>query len=199
MNFACGLKILQQFSIEITPPLCRANLASHFINADIMETQRINLFIVDDNHLLATDLKNHLQNRFGLGINVSVFNSGESCLQMVSKETHIVILDYFLEGKNGLEVLKSIKTINPKTEVIMLSGNEDIVLAIETFRAGAKDYVLKGQGSWKKVTRLVTLIITEPIRLMVKEFGVSKYMAIFLLTFVAMGIVVYYVLHNIKF
>lgn len=163
-----------------------------------MENQGMNLFIVDDNKLLVTDLKHYLQNRFGVGMKISTFNDGESCLEKVDVNTHIVILDYFLDGKDGLEVLKSIKAINPKTEVIMLSGNEDIVLAIETFRSGAKDYVIKGKGAWKKITKLVEYIVTEPIRLMVREFGVSKFMATFLFTFIAMGIVVAWVLYIMK-
>ena len=104
-----------------------------------METQGINLFIVDDNKLLVAELKHYLKKKFGIGINILTFNDGESCLKLVDKNTHIVILDYFMEGKNGLEVLKLIKAINQKTEVIMLSSNVDIALAIETFKNGAKD------------------------------------------------------------
>ena len=163
-----------------------------------METQGLNLFIVDDNKLMVTDLKHYLKNRFGGSVRISTFNDGESCLEKVDKKTNIVILDYFLDGINGLEILKSIKAINPKTEVIMLSGNEDMAVAIETFRAGAKDYVVKGHGAWKRITKLVNHIITEPIRLLVSEFGVSKYMAIFLLTFVTMGILVLSVLYLMK-
>ena len=163
-----------------------------------MKTQGLNLFIVDDNKLMVTTLKHYLQNRFGFDLNISTFNDGESCLAKVDKETNIVILDYFMEGKNGLEVLESIKTINPKTEVIMLSNNEDVALAIKAFRAGATDYVVKGPSSWKKITKLVSHVITAPIRLMVKEFGISKYMAIFLLTFVTMGIVVICALQLMK-
>lgn len=155
-----------------------------------METQGMNLFIVDDNKLVVADLKHYLQEKLGVSLNISTFNDGESCLQKIDKETHIVILDYFLNGQNGLEILKLIKAKNPKTEVIMLSSNEDIALAIQTFRNGATDYVVKGQGSLKKISRIVYNIITAPILLLVREFKVSKYMAIFLITFVIMGIAV---------
>jgi len=163
-----------------------------------MQTQGLNLFIVDDNTSMVTALKLYLQNRFGISIQISTFSDGESCLEKVDDQTHIVILDHFLEGKNGVEVLKSIKAINPKTEVIMLSGNEDMAVAIESFRAGATDYVVKGPSSWKKITNLVNHIITAPIRIIVNEFGVSKYMAIFLLTFVVMAVVVSSTLHFMK-
>ena|ERR1035437_9912839 len=163
-----------------------------------MKTQGLNLFIVDDNKLMVTTLKQFLQSRFGLDVRISTFTDGESCLEKVDKETHIVILDYFMKGKNGLETLKSIKAINPKTEVIMLSNNEDMALVIESFRAGAKEYVIKGTGAWKKITKVVNYIITEPIRLMVREFGVSKFVAIFLLTFVTMGVAVISALNMMK-
>ena len=163
-----------------------------------METQGLNLFIVDDNKSMVEALKHYLNNKFGVSINISTFNDGETCLEQVDEDTHIVILDHFLDGKNGLEILKLIKKINPKTEVIMLSSNENIALAIDSFRAGAKDYVIKGPSSWKKITKLVNLIITEPIRILVREFGVSKYMAIFLLTFVVMGLVIFGVLNSMK-
>lgn len=163
-----------------------------------MEKQGINLFIVDDSKLQATDLKHFLHNRFGADINISTFNDGDSCIEKIDKDTHIVILDYTMEGKNGLEVLKEIKAINPKTEVIMLSGNEDMAIAIQTFRSGAKDYVIKGQGSLKKLSKLIQVIVMEPIRIMVREFGISKFVAIFLLTFVTMGVVTLTVLNMMK-
>ncbi len=161
-----------------------------------METQRLNLFIVDDNKSMVAALKQFLQNKFGANINITTFYDGESCLEKINEYTDVVILDHYLNGKNGLEVLKEIKEINPKTEVIMLSSNEDIALAIQSFRAGAKDYIIKGPSSWKKLTKLVHHVITEPIRIIVREFGVSKFVAIFLLTFLTMGAVVFFVLHN---
>jgi DNA-binding NtrC family response regulator len=163
-----------------------------------MQTQGLNLFIVDDNKSLVTALKLYLQSKFGISLKISTFNDGESCLEKVNQDTHIVILDHFMEGKNGVEVLKSIKAINPNTEVIMLSNHADMAIAVESFRAGAIDYVVKGPSSWNRITKHVSHIITAPIRLIVKEFGVSKYMAIFLLTFVTMGIVVFTVLQTIK-
>ncbi|MGP8215220.1 MAG: response regulator [Bacteroidia bacterium] len=139
-----------------------------------MENQRTNIFIVDDNKLMVIALKQYLQNKFETLVNITTFSDGESCLKMLDKDIHIVILDYFMEGKNGLEVLKSIKATNPKTEVIMLSNNEDIALAVDSFRAGAKDYVVKGTGSWERVTKLLKHTITEPIRFIVKGFSRSK-------------------------
>ena len=77
-----------------------------------METQTLNLFIVDDNQSMVVALKHYIQNKFGKGIKISTFYDGESCIKEVDKDTDLVILDYFLDGKNGLDVLKEIKEIN---------------------------------------------------------------------------------------
>ena len=156
-----------------------------------MNTQGLNLFIIDDNQLMATGLRIYLNNRFGNNLNILTFNTGESALKEVDANTGIVILDYFLEGENGNDILRSIKKINPNTEVIMLSSNEDIAVAIDSFRNGATDYVVKGDKAWKKITSLVYGVITYPVRIMVREWGLNKYIAIFLLTFVIMGILAY--------
>ncbi len=160
-----------------------------------METQKLNIFIVDDNKLMDMSLKQYLEKRFGSNINVSVFYDGESCLEKVDKSTNIVILDYFLDSvnkyaKNGLEILRSIKKINPKTEVIMLSSNENIGVAIESFREGASDYIVKDNNAFPKLLSL----ILEPIRMMVKEFGVPKFLVIFLLVFLTMGALVFWIM-----
>lgn len=163
-----------------------------------MKTQGVNLYIVDDNKLVVADLKHYLQDKFGVSIKITTFNDGESCIEKINQDTDIVILDYFLNGQNGLEVLKLIKEKNSKTEVIMLSSNEDISVAIQTFKNGATDYVVKGHGALKKLSKVIYQIITEPIRLIVKEFRISKFIAVFSLTFVTIGVVVYFVLRTIK-
>ena len=153
-----------------------------------MKSQALNLFIVDDNQLMVIGLRNYLSTRFGNNLNISTFHTGASALEKVDGDTSIVIMDYFLDNENGNDVLKSIKKINPNTEVIMLSSNEDMGVAIDAFRNGATDYVVKGKKSWKKISSLVYQIITYPLHIMVKEFGINKYIAMFLLTFIAMGI-----------
>lgn len=135
-----------------------------------METQELNLFIVDNNRSTVSSLKNYLQTRLGTEVKISIFNDGESCLKKIDHLTRIVIIDYLMKGINGLEVLKLIKAINPRTEVIMLSNNEDVAVAIDTFRAGANDYVVKGKSSWKKLSKIIDIIITKPVKVIVRGF-----------------------------
>lgn len=162
-----------------------------------MKTSGINLFIVDDNKLSVMGLKFSLYKKFGKNLNISTFTTGVSCLEKVDENTNFVILDYFLDGENGNEILKSIKIINPKTEVIMLSSNDDVGTIIESFRGGASDYLIKGRNAWNNLLPHIYSIITAPIRKLGKEFGWPKFTAIFLTTFIIMGLIVYFVLQSI--
>lgn len=160
-----------------------------------METQVLNIFIADKNASLTEGLRNYLIKRFGTSVQVSTFSDGESALKMVDLRTGMVILDYNQDGINGNEILEEIKKINPKTQVVLLTSNEDVGVAIESFRKGASDYVIKGSKSWQKIGSLVYKIVTYPVRILVKEFGISKYFAIFILTFITVGVVVYFTLN----
>lgn len=150
----------------------------------------LNLFIVDDNASLANSLQQFLETKFGNELNINTFTDGESALKMVDESTNIVILDCNLNDMNSNAVLKKIKQINAKTEVIMLTSNADIEMAINAFKNGATDYVVKGKNSFGKIRLLIENIVTYPIKFLVREMKISKFLAIFLLTFITMGIVV---------
>ena len=165
-----------------------------------MENSKLNIFIVDDNKLLVISLKKYLEDRFGAGVNISTFYDGESCLENINENTNIVILDYFLDGenrnaKNGIEILKEIKKHNAKTKVIMLTRNEDVAVAIESFHEGASEFMVKDDNSLDKLISLINRTITEPIRLMVREYGVPKFLTLFLLVFIGMATVIYWVMN----
>jgi len=163
-----------------------------------MTNRKTNLFIVEISKEASDKLNTLLSTQFGSDLNITSFQNGESCLQSITKDVDVVILGYYLKGKNGLEILKLIKDKSPKTEVIILSSNEDVALAIQTFRSGAKDFVERGPKQDKKISHLIYSIITAPIRILKREFGVSKFTAVFLVTFLLMAVVVLFVLYIIR-
>jgi len=65
----------------------------------------------------------------------------------------IVLLDLNLPGKNGIEILKEIKT-SFNSEVIIFSGRKDIELAVEAIKLGAFDYVEK-TDSLEKILKVI--------------------------------------------
>jgi two-component system response regulator HydG len=55
----------------------------------------------------------------------------------------VVLCDFRLGDKDGREVLKEIKAINPSVIVIIITGYSDVKMAVEVIRHGAFDYITK--------------------------------------------------------
>jgi DNA-binding NarL/FixJ family response regulator len=131
-----------------------------------METQGLNLFIVDHNKSMLSGLKHYLTGKFGGQLKISTFCDSESCVNCINEETDVVILDSELGDENGNEILSSIKKRNPKTAIIMLSKNENMKAAIESFRVGAKKFASSKSTTWKKIKSFFTNITSKPYALL---------------------------------
>lgn len=85
--------------------------------------------------------------------NVQPFYSGEDCVKAIEKGNvpEIIVQDYFLEGMNGLDVLKKVKKIHPQTEFIFLTSNESMEVAVNTIKYGAYDYIIKDKVTLDKL------------------------------------------------
>jgi serine phosphatase RsbU (regulator of sigma subunit) len=127
--------------------------------------QPIDIFIVDDNRMFALTLKYAIESEFPKRIiTLHTFETGERCMELLdSIKPVLVILDYELNSKwreaaDGHEVLDKIKAGHPDTSVIMLTSNDHIDIALESFRQGAFDYVLKTKLDFKKVLNSISRI-----------------------------------------
>lgn len=103
------------------------------------------VFLVDDDMSYLYSLGYYLKR--DTKCKIYCFRSGEECLANMRLKPRIVILDYFLSagdiGMNGLEVLKKIKELSPRTKVVILSGQETLQVATASLQSGAFTYIVK--------------------------------------------------------
>lgn len=116
------------------------------------------VFLVDDEPIQNEMLKDFLSERYTYEL--KVFESGEEALANMHLHPEIVILDFHLNAhlenaKNGVEVLKEIKEISPETQVIMLSGQDKIDVAVDTMKYGAFDYIVKGESAFSRIENVI--------------------------------------------
>lgn len=71
-------------------------------------------------------------------------DSSEPALEIVKKkDIDLIVTDYMMPGGSGMELLKSVKEINPHIDVAMLSAQTDIQVAVDLMKEGARDYLIK--------------------------------------------------------
>jgi len=123
--------------------------------------KKILLFLVDDDVLFLKSL----EIEFSLNTEsvVKTFATGELCLENVSQDPDIIVLDYHLNGVdknaiNGLETLDRIKTINPQIPVIILSSQDKIEVAVNCMKHQAFDYIVKSETAFIRLQKAITTI-----------------------------------------
>ncbi|MCH7558534.1 MAG: sigma-54-dependent Fis family transcriptional regulator [Planctomycetes bacterium] len=101
----------------------------------------VKILIIDDEGLFREDIAILLRRR---GCECRTAPDGEKG-QAIAEEflPDVVLCDISLPGISGIEVLEQILRINPKSFIIMITAYGTVETAIEAFRKGASDYIMK--------------------------------------------------------
>jgi DNA-binding NtrC family response regulator len=119
------------------------------------------VLIVDDEMLIRYSLQRLIE---GEGFPVVTADTGLKALQQFEHEKpEIVILDIRLPDANGLNLLKTMKEINPSVTVVMVTACPDIRSSVEAMKMGAFDYLDKPIDI-EKLTGILNTLKQEPPR-----------------------------------
>jgi DNA-binding NarL/FixJ family response regulator len=102
-----------------------------------------NISIVEDNDKLRATLAKVIDRAEGFHC-VSHYGSAEEALQNLTVvKPDVVLMDINLPGMNGVECVRKLKVLLPKTQVMMLTVYEDTDNIFNALAAGASGYMLK--------------------------------------------------------
>lgn len=124
---------------------------------------KIKLFLVDDDALFLKALQiEFLQHADFI---IETFATGEICLQHLPDKPDVIILDYHLDGidkkaMNGLQTLDKIKAFDSDIQVVMLSSQDSIEIAINCMHHRALDYVVKSETAFMRLQKIITSIFS---------------------------------------
>jgi len=78
------------------------------------------------------------------GYQISAASNGQMAIELISaKGFDLVLTEMIMAPICGLEVLRKTKEISPDTMVIIVTGYEDVHLAVEALKLKADDYLIK--------------------------------------------------------
>lgn len=114
------------------------------------------IFIVEDDPWFAEILEYHLL--LNPDNVVERFEKGQDLLRNLHRKPDLITLDIRLPDYSGSKLFDLIRQQNTDASVVIISGQENIGLAVELFRKGATDYIVKDENAkdqlWNIISRL---------------------------------------------
>ncbi|WP_459891700.1 sigma-54-dependent transcriptional regulator [Desulfothermus okinawensis] len=106
-----------------------------------MEPREFKILVVEDEDIARKNLHRILSKQ---GYLVESVVSGHKAIELLDKrEFDLVVTDLKMEGIDGMDVLKYVKSKSPHTEVIMITGYATVDSAVEAMKQGAFHYIAK--------------------------------------------------------
>lgn len=126
-------------------------------NEQLMKKTQAKIVVIDDQEDILFAVKMLLKKHFET---IYTLNDPKNVVKLLAENTiDVVLLDMnyrigFEDGREGLYLLKEIKTLSPKTVIILMTAFGKVETAVEGLKSGAFDYVLK---PWENEKLLQTL------------------------------------------
>ena len=132
------------------------------------------IFILEDDVWYGSMLQHYLS--LNPDYEVRRFENSAAFFGALHDNPQVVTLDYSLPDCDGGEALKKIKEINPGTQVIIISGQEDVATAINLLKNGAFDYIVKDDDTkdrlWNTIQHLQEINgLKQEVEQLRKEVG----------------------------
>lgn len=112
-----------------------------------MKDHQVVVLIVDDNVEFVKGIEDILHSDEQTKFFVIWKNNGDEAVKELEKnpEIDVILMEYFLPGKNGLEVSRLLGQKKIRKPTILITVNKDFELAVEVMKHGVAEYLVKDE------------------------------------------------------
>src|SRR5438094_6097601 len=116
----------------------------------------VKILVIEDDARTANAIRNGLQ---GEGYDTALARTGEDgFFQLNAEPFDLVVLDWMLPGRDGIEVLKTLRSRGAKTPVLLLTARDAVDDRVLGLNAGADDYLVKPFAFAELLARIRSLL-----------------------------------------
>jgi DNA-binding NarL/FixJ family response regulator len=120
------------------------------------------VLIVDDHPMMRQGLAQLIDNELDLKVVAEADTGGQGLDIVVAQKLDLAVLDISLPDRNGLELVKDIRSLKPELPVLIVSMHDEALYAERVLRAGARGYIMKQEGG-KKLLQAIRQVLTGQI------------------------------------
>lgn len=122
------------------------------------------ILLIEDSNTDAVLIQAHLRKADSSFIVTRVGRLDDGILHVDRGEADVVLLDLNLPDSQGLDTFRALHRRALQTPIVVLSGQDDVALAVEAVAVGAQDYLPKGEASSNSLARSVRYAIERSRR-----------------------------------
>jgi DNA-binding NarL/FixJ family response regulator len=122
----------------------------------------LKILLADDHDLMRRGLKSLIAPRTDWTICGEAHTGSQAVALAKQHQPDVAILDISMPELNGLEAARRIRTLSPKTEILVLSVNYSDHLIREILRLGIRGYMVKTDSDRDLITAIETLARHKP-------------------------------------
>ena len=122
------------------------------------------ILVVDDHAVLREGLVAQINREPGLVVCGEAADARQALTAVEKLEPDLVLADITLPGRNGLELIRDIRTLRPGLPVLVLSMHDASLFAERVLRAGGRGYISK-QRSGQRLIAAIRHVLSGQIYL----------------------------------
>ncbi|HEY5777673.1 MAG TPA: response regulator transcription factor [Terrimicrobiaceae bacterium] len=120
------------------------------------------VLIVDDHPMTRSGLAYLINHQPDMIACCEAQDAAEALKGVVQSKPDLVLTDFTLPDKNGLELIKDIRAVAPQIPILVISMHEESLYAERVLRAGARGYITKEEGG-ERLMRAIRHVLSGTI------------------------------------
>ena len=107
------------------------------------------ILLIDDHRMMREGLRQLISQEPDLCVCCEAADGRQALACIAKGKPSLALLDISLPDKNGLELLKDIRALDPELPVLVVSMHDENLYAERILRAGGRGYIMKQEGGEK--------------------------------------------------